>query len=181
MEYSWSFSTPLIPMKFHSIAPGLFLLSVLAAPAFGVEYAPAPPPAPPPDGAPAWTPPGDDEPKTPLAKDMHKIASAVRKLRSKISDPANNASSLGLVAQIRAAAVDASSLTPAFAADQPADKRADFVADFQSDMKEFVGKVDILAAALTANDNAAAAADFKALLTAEKAGHKEFRKPRPPQ
>jgi soluble cytochrome b562 len=110
---------------------------------------------------------------------MHKIGAAVRKLRLQIKDPASNASSLELVAEIRAAAVAASTETPAWAAEQPEAKRADFVADFQSDMKDFIGKVDALAAALKADDNAAAVDGLKALLNAEKDGHKEFRKPRP--
>jgi len=110
---------------------------------------------------------------------MHRISSAVRKLRLQIKDPAQNASSLELVGEIRAAAVAASTETPAWAAEQPADKQAGFVADFHSDMKEFIGKVDALAAALKADDNAAAADGLKALLAAEKDSHKEFRKPRP--
>lgn len=163
-------------MRFPSLAYSLLLLPILVAPAIRAQDGPPPPP---PQGAPAWGPGGKEEPKTPLAKDMHRIASAIKKLRLQIKDPASNASSLELVGEIRDAAVAASTETPAFAAEQPAEKRADFVADFHSDIKEFIGKVDALAAALKANDNAAAADGFKALLAAEKEGHKEFRKPRP--
>jgi cytochrome c556 len=164
-------------MKISALALGLALLPILAGPPLRAQDAPPPGP----DGAPAWKHPGDDEPKTPLAKDMHKIASALRKLRRQVDDPDSNAASLDLVATIRAAAVAASGETPAFASEQPEATRAKFVADFQSDMKEFVGKVDALAADLKANDNDAAAKDLKALFAAEKAGHKEFRKPKPPQ
>jgi soluble cytochrome b562 len=166
-------------MTKNLLALGLFVLPILVVPALRAQD--APPPAPAPAGAPAWTPQKDDEPKTPLAKDMHKIASAVRKLRKQIKDPSSNASSLELVAEIRAAAVAASSETPAWAAEQPEARRAAFVADFQSDMKEFIGKVDAVSAALKAGDNAAAAKGLHALIDAEKASHKEFRKPRPQQ
>ncbi len=160
-------------MKFHTLAYSLLLLPVLVAPAVAAQYAQ------PPAAAPAGPPGGKEAPDTPLAKDMHKIGAAVKKLRLQIKDPSQNDSSLGLVAEIRAAAVAASTETPAYAADQPAEKRVEFVADFQSDMKEFIGKVDALADALKTNDNAAAVDGLKALFAAEKEGHKEFRKPRP--
>ena len=107
--------------------------------------------------------------------------SAVKKLRHQIDDASQNASSLDLVAQIRSAAVAASGETPPWAAEKSDADRPGFVADFQSDMKEFVGKVDALAAALKADDNATAAKLFKGLLGAERQGHKEFRKPKPQQ
>jgi cytochrome c556 len=162
-------------MKTFTLAFSLVLLPAFTAPALRAQDAPPPGP----DGPPAWQHSWRDEPKTPLAKDMHKIASAVRKLSRQIGDPDSNPASLDLVATIRAAAVAASGETPAFASDQPEATRAKFVADFQSAMKEFVGKVDTLAADLKANDNDAAAKDLKALVAAERAGHKEFRKPRP--
>lgn len=153
-------------MKFRFVVSGLLLAQIVAFQAVRAQ-----PPGPPPSN---WS-----EPKTPLEKDMHQIASAVRKLKKQIGDADQNASSLDLVAQIRAAAVAASGETPSYAADKPESERAAFVADFQSDMKDFVAKVDTLADALKANDNDSAAKIFKDLLDAERKGHKEFQKPKP--
>jgi soluble cytochrome b562 len=173
-------------MKFRTLASRLCFVPFLMVPAFGVEYGqPAPAPtevaAPAVAPAPAGTASSTPEHKTPLAKDMDKIGSAMRKLRKQIDDPASNASSLALVSQVRAAAEAAAGETPAWAAEKPEADRAKFVADFRSDMKDFVGKVDSLAAALDANDNAAAAKIYKDLISAERDGHKEFRKPKPQQ
>jgi hypothetical protein len=165
-------------MKFRVPISSLCFAAFLLVPAFGAAYGqPAPAPTPPTQPGAAAQP----EHKTPLAKDMDQIGGAMRKLRKQIGDPASNASSLALVAQFRAAAVSAAGETPAWAAEQPDADRAKFVADFQSDMKDFVIKVDSLAAALNANDNAGAAAIYKDLISSESKGHKEFRKPKPKQ
>jgi soluble cytochrome b562 len=170
-------------MKFRILASALSFTPFLIAPAFGADYAQPAPPAQTEAAAPAQAgaPSAKAEHKTPLAKDMDKINWAMRKLRKQIDDPASNASSLDLVAKVRAAAEDATGQTPSWAAEKPEAARAKFVADFQADMKDFVGKVDSLAAALQANDNAGAAKIYKDLLSAERQGHKEFRKPKAQQ
>jgi soluble cytochrome b562 len=155
-------------MKIRLIVSGLLLAPILVSQAVRAQ-----PPGPPPGN---WS-----EPKTPLEKDMHQIASAVKKLKKQLGDASQNASSLELVAQIRDGASAASGETPSYAADKPEAERAAFVADFQSDMKDFVAKVDTLAATLKANDNDAAAKIFKELIDAEHKGHKEFQKPKPQQ
>lgn len=158
-------------MKFPILAAALLLAPLLMTQTVRAQATPPP----------AGAPPQGEEPKTQLQKDMDQISSAVKKLRHQIDDASRNASSLDLVAQIRSAASDAAGQTPSWAAEKPEADRAKFVADFQSDIKEFIGKVDALAGALKADDNAGAAKGLKELFAAEHQGHKEFRKPKPQQ
>jgi hypothetical protein len=131
------------------------------------------------DAAPAaaGAPPAAKAPKTALEKDMGKISKANRTLRSQISDPSKNDSSLALLATIHDAAVAASNETPALAAEQADADRPKFVSDYQAKMKDFIAAVDQVIADVKAGDNAAAATDFKKLGQQERQGHKAFRKP----
>jgi len=128
--------------------------------------------------------PKRDRPDTDIEKDMHKMSRAYRQLRKQVKDPAQNASSLELVATIRAGAVDARTHTPLRAADVPEADRAAFEAKFQRKMGEFIDAVDQLAAALKAGDNAGAARLTMQLDRLQDADHKDFRRPekhdRPP-
>jgi len=98
---------------------------------------------------------------------MEKMGGAFRKLKRQIADPTQNAASLQLVATIRAAAEEASRLTPAKSADVPAADRAKFEADYQAKMKNFTVELGKLEAVKLV-------ADLGAL---QKAGHKEFKRP----
>jgi len=121
--------------------------------------------------------PKRDRPDTDIEKDMHKISHAYRQLRKQVKDPAQNASSLELVATIRAGAVDARTHTPLRAADVPESERAAFEAGYQKKMGEFIDTVDQLAAALKAGDNDAAARLTRELDRLQDADHKDFRRP----
>lgn len=148
----------------------------LAAPLAWAQDAASAPPA---DSS-AGAPPSDSghkEKKTPLAKDMDKINKAFRQLRKQVKDSSQNDSSLQLVAAIHDAAVAASQETPAYTADQPADQQDKFVADFRAKIKDFIGDIDKLSAALQAGDNDTAAQLVAKLGQDERSGHKEFRKP----
>jgi soluble cytochrome b562 len=149
----------------------LLLATALAAPLLQAQDQQPPAPATPPASS------GTDAPKTALAKDMDQIGHAFRKLRKQISDPTQNASSLELVGTIHDAAVAASKETPAWTADQPAAQQAEFVANFQASMKEFIGSVDQLSAALKTNDNTQAAKLLANLGHLEHTDHKKYRKP----
>jgi soluble cytochrome b562 len=157
-------------MKSPYIASSL-LLALLAAPLALAQDAPPAAPAPSGEAAPA------KPKKTELAKDMDKINRAQRTLRKQVADASQNESSLALVATIHDAAVAASSETPAWTADQPQADQAKFVADFHAKMKDFIGDIDKLSAALKAGDNAGAAKLLAGLGQDEKAGHKQFKKP----
>ncbi len=119
----------------------------------------------------------DDKPTTELGKTMEDLSSAYKKLRRQVKDPANNASSLALVQQIREDAEKAVKLTPALADDQPADKREAFVAAYHKKMREFIAAIEPLEAALKANKNADAAEFVAKLGGIQKQGHKQFKKP----
>jgi len=135
---------------------------------------------------PAFLPaqPKKDRPDTEIEKDMHRMGRAYRQLRKQVKDPAQNASSLELVATIRAGAVDARTHTPLKSGDLPEADRAAFEASFQKKMGEFIGVVDQLADALKAGDNATAARLTMQLDRLQDADHKDFRRPekhdRPP-
>jgi hypothetical protein len=79
--------------------------------------------------------------ETELGNTMEKMNGAWRKLKKQAGDAANNASSLELVATIKACAEKALTFKPARAEDVPAADREKFVAEFHSDMKEFIGLV----------------------------------------
>lgn len=122
--------------------------------------------------------PKKDRPDTPIEKDMHRMAHAFRRLHKQAADPSMNASSLELVATIRAGAEDARTHTPLRAADIPADKRAAFVAQFREKMGQFIDVVDRLAAALKAGHNDEAVRLVKKMEELQKADHKRFKKPK---
>jgi len=117
----------------------------------------------------------DDE--TELGNRMDDMSSAVRKLKKQVGDATKNEDSLKLVATIRKNAEAASKEKPAWTADQPADKQAEFVAQYQKGMKDLLALIDKLEAALKAGDNAAAQQVLGDMGKAQKAGHKQFKKP----
>jgi soluble cytochrome b562 len=121
--------------------------------------------------------PKRDRPDTDIEKDMHKIGRAYRQLHKQINDPAQNASSLELVATIKAGALDARTHTPMKAADLPEADRPAFEAGFQKKLDEFIAAVGQLEDALKAGNNAEAARLAGELDRLQKADHKEFRKP----
>jgi soluble cytochrome b562 len=141
----------------HSLAALLFLATVALAPAAS-SHAASP----------------DDQ--TELGARMEKLNAPWRKLRRQVADPAKNTASLELLAKIREAAKGAEQLTPAMAADLPADRRAKFQADYAAGMKKFADYLDALEAALKAGDNAAAAKVVAAIASHQREAHKAFRK-----
>lgn len=115
--------------------------------------------------------------ETELEGKMDEMGGAFKKLRGQIQDAGKNEESVALVQKMKAAAVAAAKLTPAKAADLPEGERAKFTADFQKDMKEFVGTLEKLEAALKAGDNAGAAKMIGDIRSLQKEGHKEFKRP----
>ncbi len=113
---------------------------------------------------------------TALEKEMKVVKNAFNQLKQQAADPAQNTSSLALVAKIRAAAKSASSLEPEKTADLPEKDRAAFVADYKDEMKTFIANLDKLAAALKAGNNADAVKIVSDLKTMQREAHKEFRK-----
>jgi len=155
--------------------PLFFLTLVLAlAPALRADDAkPAAPAAP----AAAKAKEADDD-ETELGDDMHKMSSAFKKLKKQVADPSKNAASLELVATMRQYAEASLKLTPAKADDIPATDRAKFESDFQAKIKSLLDEIGKLEAALKDNKNDEAQKIVAELGTIEKAGHKDFQRPK---
>jgi len=160
------------------IRPSLtWLLALpLLSPALSPAQLPATPTPAAPNAAPAAT--DDDEKKTDLEMRMDRMGKAFRKLKKQVADPAQNASSLELVATMQAAAKEALDFTPAKTADLPADQQAKFVDDFKAGIKGMQDEFTKLSDALTAGKNDAAVKIVAEIGDLEKKDHKEFRKPK---
>lgn len=118
------------------------------------------------------------EDKTELGKAMDKMGKALRALKKQVADPAKNASSLQLAEGMRSAALASADLTPAKAQDLPEADRAQFEADYKAGMKDLLGAIDDLAAALKAGDNDQAVKIVQGFNKLMKDGHKKFQRPK---
>lgn len=108
---------------------------------------------------------------------MDRMGKAFRKLKKQVADPAQNASSLELVATIQAAAKEALQFTPAKAEDLPEDQRAKFNEDFKAGINQLLDKLSGLKEAIAAGKNDEASRLFAEIGNFEKKEHKEFRRP----
>lgn len=121
--------------------------------------------------------PKKEHAETELGKSMDTLNKPWRKLRKQAADAGQNASSLELLAAIKAAAKKNLNHTPDLARDVPAEKRDKFVAGYQEKMKEMIAAFDQVEAALKANDNPAAVELLAKIAAIQKAGHKEYKRP----
>jgi hypothetical protein len=159
-----------------AISPGL-AFGQTTPPSPDGSAAPAPAAAPTPAVAPA-TAQGDSDEKTDLEVRMDHMGRAYRKLKKQVGDPAQNASSLQLVATMQKAAKEALQFTPAKTADLPADQQAKFVEDFKAGIQGMQDEFTKLSDALTAGKNDDAIKIVAEIDALEKKDHKEFRKPK---
>lgn len=118
---------------------------------------------------------------TELEDRMEKMNSAWRRLRRQVADPAQNASSLELVAIIREASKGTEKMTPTKAADIPEADRAKFLADYAAGMKKFFTQLDTLEAALKAGKTEEAQKALTDIADYQKQSHKAFKKAPPPK
>jgi len=159
-------------MKIRLVVSGLFLATAAAPLVWAQE-----PMAPAPDQSQAAPAAPKKEKKTELEKSMDKIGKAYRKLKKQLADPAQNESSLALVASMEEGAKEALGLTPAKAEDVPEDQRAKFVDDFHSGIRKLQAGFAKLEEAIRSGKNDDAVAITKDLDALEKKDHKEFRRP----
>lgn len=122
--------------------------------------------------------PGSEE-MTELGEHMDRLSGAFRKLRRQVGDPAQNAASLELLAEMRDAAQAAAKLVPAKAADLPEADRAKFTAAYRKQMGKLLTQLTDLEAALKTGDNSAALKQVSELADFQKASHREYRKAKP--
>lgn len=118
---------------------------------------------------------------TALEDRMEKINSAWRRLRRQVAEPAQNASSLELIATIREAAKGTEKMTPAKIEEVPEAERAKFLADYQAGMKKFFEQLDALETALKSSNNEEAGKVLSAIADHQKSSHKAFKKAPPPK
>jgi soluble cytochrome b562 len=116
-------------------------------------------------------------PETELGQTMEQLNGAWRKLRRQAADPASNASSLELVAIIKAGGEKALTLQPARVEDVPAADREKFVQDYRNGLQGFLAQVGKLEEALQAGDNPAAVELIQKIGALQKEAHKEFKRP----
>ncbi|HSI10346.1 MAG TPA: cytochrome b562 [Rariglobus sp.] len=119
---------------------------------------------------------GEDE--TQLGKEMSAMNKAFRQLKKQAADATQNAASAELVAQVKKNAEASIELIPEKAAGLPEAERAAFAENYKKEMKAFVGVLGKLEAAFKAGDNEAAGKLIAEIGALQKAGHKEFRKPK---
>ena len=115
--------------------------------------------------------------ETPLEKSMDALNKSWRKLRKQAADPAQNASSLVLLAAIQAATKESLSYSPDLARDVPADKRDQFIAGYKKKIKETIVGFDQVEIALKAGDNKSVVEMLTNISALQKEGHKEYKRP----
>jgi len=119
------------------------------------------------------------EEMTELGEHMDRLSGAFRKLRRQAGDPAHNAASLELLAEMRDAAQAAAKLVPAKAADLPEADRAKFTAAYRKQMEKLLAQVSAIEATFKAGDNPAAQKRIAELADFQKASHREYRNSKP--
>lgn len=132
-------------------------------------------PAPAPAAAQAAQP--DKDKDTDLEVQMKRVNRAFRALRKQVSDPAQNAASLKLVATMQDALRNSLELTPEKASDLPEDQRPKFVEDFKAGLKGMQDQLTKLSDALSAGRNDEATKLVAEIIALEKKDHKQFRRP----
>ena len=110
-----------------------------------------------------------------LGDSMEKMNGAFRKLRRQVTDPAQNESSLALVAKMRSTVVESAKYLPDKISKLPAEAQAEAKASYADKMKELLATTDELAEALKAGKNEQAVKIIEELHLQEEAGHKAFR------
>jgi cytochrome c556 len=121
---------------------------------------------------------GDHDDETPLGEKMESMNKAFRQLRKQIADPAQNESSLELLAIVLDGAKASLAFKPAYTAEQPADAQEQFVKEYHEQMTAFVAEIEKTIATVKAGDQPAAEALVKALGDAQRKGHRQFRAPK---
>lgn len=116
-----------------------------------------------------------EEEHSPLEDQMSAMNKAWRSIRRQVKDPAKNASTLKLIATVKAAAVKSAKMTPMLAEERKGGDKKQFVGDFQKAMKHTIGLIGDLEKAIKAGNNAKAEAIVGKLNDARSDGHDNFK------
>ncbi len=110
-----------------------------------------------------------------LGDAMETMNGSFRKLRRQVADPAQNESSLALVAKILKSAEDGSKFLPDQIAKLPTEAQDAAKTSYNDKMKELVATINELSAALKEGKNEDAVKLVEKLKLQEEAGHRDFR------
>ncbi len=119
-----------------------------------------------------------EDDQTPLGAQMEIMGDAFKALRRQAGDPAENASTLQLLNELRGAAIKSLEFKPAYTDAQPAAEQAAFASKFKADMQDFIKIVDEAIAAVQAGDNTRAEELVAAMRNAQRSGHRAYQAPR---
>lgn len=116
-----------------------------------------------------------DEPKTPLAKNMTAINAAFKVIGRQIGDASKNANTIEQLTIIETNAKAALTLVPEKKEQVPAAEHAKFMAGYQAGMKEFLSTVTAMRAALKSGNNAEAEKLLGTMKSQQRDSHKDYR------
>ena len=112
---------------------------------------------------------------TSLEDEMSAMNKAWRSIRRQIKDPAKNDSTLEYVAKAKKAAKKSVELTPTLAEEMDGAEKKKFMAGYQKAMKNTLGLIGDLEAALKAGDNAKAEDIVGKINDERKHGHEKYK------
>ena len=118
---------------------------------------------------------GGDHDHTALEDQMSAMNKAWRSIRRQIKDPAKNDATLEFGAKVKKAAQKSVDLTPMLAEEMDGAEKKKFMAGYQKAMKDSVGLIGDLEAALKAGDNAKAEEIVGKINDARKHGHEKYK------
>jgi hypothetical protein len=116
----------------------------------------------------------DDQ--TELGAKMEKANGAWRAAKKQAGDSTKNEDTLAKLAVVKENLTAALKFEPAKKADIPAEQQAKFVADYRDRLKDEIGRVDKLIAAVKAGDTEGAKALIAEVDKGSKEGHADFKK-----
>tara|TARA_B100000519_G_scaffold201919_1_gene218783 strand:+ start:951 stop:1532 length:582 start_codon:yes stop_codon:yes gene_type:complete len=118
---------------------------------------------------------GGDHDHTALEDQMSAMNKAWRSIRRQIKDPAKNDSTLEFMAKVKKAAQKSVDMTPILAKEMSGAEKKKFMAGYQKAMKNTVGLIGDLEAALKAGDNVKAEEIVGKINDARKHGHDKYK------
>ena len=117
-----------------------------------------------------------DEDQTELGAKMEKVGGAWRRIKTQIADASKNEDTLAKLAVVKENLTAAQNFEPDLAKTKSGAEKDKFVADFHAKLKEEIGKVDKVIAAVKAGNNEEAAKLVGVVDQDQKDAHKQFKK-----
>jgi len=115
---------------------------------------------------------GDHE--SPLHDEMEGMNHALRLINRQYTDPAQNASTLALVAEMQKHAETAKTLTPPKASKMSGDQQTQYLNSFHNDLDKLTTEIAALKQAITADQADVAKAEIQKISQLKESSHKEL-------